>query len=179
MVKNNQKRPEGAFTLIELLVVISIISLLSSVVLSSLGGAREDARQSAAMAELDSLRTGIELMLNDTGKWPNGCPTGQISNPEVNLNNAQAGLLEVPAAADQGGGCIWTSDDVAEWNGPYVNSNDLLDGWDRPYRFDPDFYPYRNCSTKADEPGIVAIFSYGPAEVIDGYGCNTVFLNLY
>jgi prepilin-type N-terminal cleavage/methylation domain-containing protein len=128
MVKNNQKRPEGAFTLIELLVVISIISLLSSVVLSSLGGAREDARQSAAMAELDSLRTGIELMLNDTGKWPNGCPpSGGVANPEVNLNNPSAGLLSAPSVGNQGSGCIWTSQDVQRWNGPYVNSNDLLD----------------------------------------------------
>lgn len=50
-----------AFTLIELLVVISIVSLLSSVVLASLSGAREKAKNTSARETLQSIKTQAEI----------------------------------------------------------------------------------------------------------------------
>ncbi len=49
------------FTLIELLVVIAIIGLLSSVVLSSLNGARKKGRDARRMADLKQLQVAMEL----------------------------------------------------------------------------------------------------------------------
>jgi prepilin-type N-terminal cleavage/methylation domain-containing protein len=51
---------EGGFTLIELLVVISIIGLLSSIVTTSLGGARSKAADSAVKAGLKQLASQAE-----------------------------------------------------------------------------------------------------------------------
>jgi len=59
------------FTLIELLVVISIIGLLSSVVLASLSSARQKAKAVKIVAEMNQLKTALELYRNDKGKYPN------------------------------------------------------------------------------------------------------------
>ena len=58
------------FTLIELLVVISIIALLSSVVLTSLGSARTKAYDSQRLANLVSVQTALEAYYAANGSYP-------------------------------------------------------------------------------------------------------------
>ena len=59
------------FTLIELLVVIAIISLLSSIVLASLGTARSKARDSKRIQDLIQVRTALEeYALDNNGLYP-------------------------------------------------------------------------------------------------------------
>ncbi|MFH1170666.1 MAG: type II secretion system protein [Candidatus Vogelbacteria bacterium] len=66
----NLKSTKG-FTLIELLVVIAIISLLSSIVLASLGQARVKARDSKRVQDLIQLRNAMELYASDhNGLYP-------------------------------------------------------------------------------------------------------------
>ncbi len=61
----------GGFTLIELLVVISIIGLLSSIVLTSLGQARIKAQDSKRVQELLEIQKAVELYaLNNGGIYP-------------------------------------------------------------------------------------------------------------
>lgn len=55
------KRLQSGFTLIELLVVIAIIGLLSSVVLVSLGSAREKARNTKRLADARTIVNALEL----------------------------------------------------------------------------------------------------------------------
>lgn len=61
---------ERGFTLIELLVVISIIGLLSSVVLASLNTARAKANNTRRIADLQQLRTALELYYSSNGSYP-------------------------------------------------------------------------------------------------------------
>lgn len=64
---NNRK----GFTLIELLVVISIISLLVSIVMPSLGTARQLAQRAACMATLKSIGQAWNMYLDSNDrKWP-------------------------------------------------------------------------------------------------------------
>jgi len=67
LVQNLRER--DGFTLIELLVVVAIIGILSSVVLASLGGAREGARDSRRQSDMDQLQTALELYANENGSY--------------------------------------------------------------------------------------------------------------
>lgn len=62
-------KTNGGFTLIELLVVISIIALLSSVVMSSLGDARKKADMTRSIQDIKSLMSANELYKAKYGNY--------------------------------------------------------------------------------------------------------------
>ena len=175
---------EKGFTLIEILIVIGIIGVLASVILGNVNTAREKGMTAKVKSELRNIRTAIALLADDTGKWPNGCPIGSSTNPEVALDDAQAGIKERPSAGDQGDGCIWTASDVANWNGPYMDTP--VDPWGNSYDFDPDYRPGDNLdeSLNCDETNntvndIVAIVSYGEDGIgRNRYNCDDIYLEL-
>ena len=125
------------FSLIELLVVIAIIGILASVIMLAMNGARQDAKLTKTQADLRQLKVAIAMLAQDTGKWPNGCPTNTITNPEVLLDQPSAGIKISPIAGIIELPCEWTAEEVANWRGPYaLQTQDL---WGRSYRFDADY----------------------------------------
>lgn len=60
----------AGFTLIELLIVIAIIGLLTSIVVASLGTARLRARDTKRVNDMNQVRTGLDVMLNQVGGYP-------------------------------------------------------------------------------------------------------------
>jgi len=173
---NNYEERRG-ITVIELLVVIAIIGVLASVILPSLNNAREKGQIAKAQADLRNVRAAVALLADDTGKWPSGCRIGAIANPEVDLNDARAGLAVQPTTEDNGGGCEWTASDVTEWEGPYIEN--LTDPWGNSYYFDPDFRPFENCGTIPDEAEGVSIISFGPnGGSLNGYDCDDIYLEM-
>ena len=76
------------FTLIELLVVIAIISLLSSIVLASLGTSRAKASDAAIKQGLVNLRSAAELYYSNNGNYGagGGCGSGGSLFDPANTN---------------------------------------------------------------------------------------------
>jgi prepilin-type N-terminal cleavage/methylation domain-containing protein len=66
------------FTLIELLVVISIIGLLASTILASLGGVRAKARDVRRLSDIKQVQLALELYFDSNTEYPPGGadPTG-------------------------------------------------------------------------------------------------------
>lgn len=64
------------FTLIELLVVVAIIGVLASVVISSLGAAKERAKVAKFQQVVTQLKSALELYYLDYGEYPSSLTGG-------------------------------------------------------------------------------------------------------
>jgi len=69
----------SGFTLIELLVVMSVIAVLAAMSLFALQGARESARDTRRKADLETIRSGLELYRSDCGGYPAALPSSGAS----------------------------------------------------------------------------------------------------
>ena len=69
--RSKSARRNESFTLIELLVVIAIIGLLASIVLVSLGGARNRAKDARVIAEMSQIRATAEMIYSSDGDYDN------------------------------------------------------------------------------------------------------------
>ncbi len=189
---------QRGFTLIELLVVISIIGILSGIVLASLGSARTEGQEVTALAQLKQAQNALVLLETHTGKTIRGCPLtggwGSAPVDEISLNDPQAGLYTAPTDTAPYGFCQWTAQDIAEWQGPYIESP--LDPWGNEYWFDRDYDPRRHHLASVPEnngvgcdnpyPGDIyyRVFASGGKNELNGawtggaQDCDDVFLIL-
>lgn len=105
----NQYSGGKGFTLIELMLVVVIIGALVAMVMPRLSGRGEQARISAAKADIHAnIATALRLYELDNGRFPS---TAEGLNA----------LLNKPASADN-------------WNGPYLERRPL-DPWSREYKY--------------------------------------------
>lgn len=91
---SHKPRIDSGFTLIELLVVIAIIGLLSSIVLASLGAARDKAKDASAIASMASMRSQAELYVGSDGKYPGSLctdDTGELATLIQAVDNQVGG----------------------------------------------------------------------------------------
>ncbi len=103
-----------AFTLIEILLVVVIIGVLVAMVVPNLAGKGEQARKSAAKADIEAnLATALDLYELECGRYPT-------------TDQGLAALLEKPSATPV----------PSNWNGPYLKKKKIpVDPWGNPYHY--------------------------------------------
>lgn len=133
MSDNRKKRVfANAFTLIELLLVLVILAVLASVVVPRFTKRSEQARLTAAKADIASIGLSLDAFEVDCGRYP--------TTPE----GLQA-LVEQPAT-------------VNNWQGSYLKNGTPKDPWGIPYVYlcpgqhRPDGYDLSSCGPDG-QPG--------------------------
>jgi prepilin-type N-terminal cleavage/methylation domain-containing protein len=94
-MKNQSKK---GFTLVELLVVISIIGLLSTIAVVSLGSARGKSRDAKRIADMKQVSTALEQYYADQGNYPASATSGAAASGQVIGTSATTDTLTNSAA---------------------------------------------------------------------------------
>lgn len=111
-------RLHSAFTLIEILIVVVILGILAAIVIPQFNDASESAKSSSVRSQLQTIRSQMQLYLNQNGSFPdlaggwapltnrdeNVSGSPHLPQPPVNpFTNSSA----IAATAGAGVGWVW------------------------------------------------------------------------
>jgi general secretion pathway protein G len=115
MKSNGEKRrSQGGYSLLEILVVLAIMAVLATLVAPRLFNQVDRSKITAAQAQARSLKTSLDAMRLDMGRYP----------------TAEEGLTLLVSPPNDPGA-------RASWFGPYVDGELPTDPWGNAYRYFP------------------------------------------
>jgi len=105
-------KSQSGFTLIEIMIVVIILAILAAAVIPRLTGRTQQAKESRAMADIETLSLALDLYAIDNGFFP---------------TSAQGldALRSKPTSAPT----------PTSWRGPYVKRASPKDPWGNPYKY--------------------------------------------
>ena len=126
---SHQGKARG-FTLVELLVTISIIGVLASITVISVGNVRQLARDSKRLADMKQLQTALEFYFNQTNGYPNlqNVTMGAGAGSSLCISADGKGFQDEPTPAKCTGTIFMTR----------VPANPIPGGQDYVYNASPD-----------------------------------------
>jgi len=127
------KRRRG-FTLIELLLVMVILTILAAVVVPKFTKRSEQARVTAALADISAIEVALDAFEVDTGRYPT-------------TDEGLAALVQAPPL-------------LSSWKGPYLKRSKVpVDPWGNPYVYrcpgehNTESYDLFSCGADGQEGG--------------------------
>ncbi len=176
------KRKRDGFTLIEIIVVIACIALLAGIIAPLAFKNIEDAKKSAAEADVKAIASAMMQFNKDLGFWPTMDAAGNINSIPILFSTADGQTPQWPDPGEpltggepldwhlmrnggptEGGGRYKNWDGYSGWNGAYLHDVHL-DPWGRSY------VVYTVGFWGGDDPTVwnrVWILSAGPDNVLN------------
>ncbi len=109
------KKFQTGFTLIELLVVISIIGLLASIVLVSLSGARNRAKDARVMGDMAQLRNIAEVFQGNQATYTGLCANTDVTTLQTDITAQGGTSFNCQVAAAGTSYCIEVQLNSTKW----------------------------------------------------------------
>lgn len=134
---NKKSKNIKAFTLIELLVVVSIMGILLALSIFGMQGARQASRDGRRKADLEQIRSGLEMYRSDCGVYPlalsGSSLTGSGSSGSCSVDNVYIAKIptdplstqtsSIPYAYSSTNGITYTLCSLLEQTPSYIDTS--------------------------------------------------------